>query len=334
MTVDLDMLRAGLAHTLEHARLDGLGPAMVGKVRDAYRLSDGRRVLVTTDRISAFDRVLGTIPFKGQVLNRLSAWWFEATRETVPNHLLAVPDPNVTIAVDCTPLPVELVMRAYLTGVTSTSIWTHYEQGSRVFCGHPLPDGMRKHERLPEAILTPSTKAADGGHDKSVSRAELLSRGVVSEDDFDRAAAMAHALFRRGQEICAAQGIVLVDTKYEIGRTADGTLLVIDEVHTPDSSRFWIADSYEERFARGDDPEPFSKEYVREWLAEQGYRGDGPPPALPDQVRVEAARRYVEAAEAIMGAPLALDGGEPMPRIRRHLSDLPAEPAGDEEATT
>lgn len=319
--VDLDRLWAGLGQTLEHARLDELGPVQQGKVRDAYALGDGQRLLVTTDRISAFDRVLGTLPYKGQVLNRLSAWWFEQTRDIAPNHLRSVPDPNVTVAVDCTPLPVELVMRAFLTGVTPTSIWTHYERGDRVFCGHRLPEGLRKHDRLPEPLLTPSTKAADGGHDESVSREELLRRGVVSEEDFDRAAGMAAALFRRGQEICAERGVILVDTKYEVGKAPDGTLVVIDEIHTPDSSRFWRAESYEARLADGDDPEPFSKEFVREWLADQGYRGDGPPPALPDQVRVEAARRYIEACAAIMGVPFDPDPEDPMPRIRRHLID-------------
>ncbi|MCB9598708.1 MAG: phosphoribosylaminoimidazolesuccinocarboxamide synthase, partial [Sandaracinaceae bacterium] len=202
MTVDVQTLREGLALTLEHTDLP-LGTKIEGKVRDSYLPGDGTRILVTTDRISAFDRVLGTLPFKGQVLNQLSAWWFETTKDVAPNHLVDVPDPCVVRARECTPLPVEWVMRAYVTGVTSTSIWSHYEAGAREFCGHRLPDGMKKNEPLPEAILTPSTKAEKGGHDESVSRATLLERGVIDEATFEEARAVAHALFAKGREVCA-----------------------------------------------------------------------------------------------------------------------------------
>jgi phosphoribosylaminoimidazole-succinocarboxamide synthase len=319
MTVSIDTLRAGLARTLDRTDLDALGAKYEGKVRDNYTSADGRRFVVTTDRISAFDRVLGTLPFKGQVLNSVAAWWFEQTKDVAPNHVLDVPDPNVVIAVECEPLPVELVVRGYLTGVTSTSVWTHYARGERTFCGHALPDGLRKHEKLPEPILTPSTKAPKGGHDVSVSRAELLAMGHVSARDFDAAADIAMALFRRGQQLCAERGLILVDTKYEFGRTRDGRLMVIDEIHTPDSSRFWFERSYAQRFAAGEDPESFDKEYVRRWLAAQGYVGEGPPPTLPDDVRVEAARRYIEACDTIRGTAFVPNLEDPLPRIRRNL---------------
>lgn len=320
MSVDVEVIRRGLDLVLETTDLS-IGRKVEGKVRDNY-LVNGRRILVTTDRISAFDRVLGTLPFKGQILNQLSAWWFEATREVAPNHLREVPDPSVTIAVECDPLPVEWVMRSYLTGVTSTSIWFHYERGEREFCGHSLPDGMRKNERLPEAILTPSTKADKGGHDESVSRAALLSRGVIDEETFAEASRMAHALFAKGQEICASRGLILVDTKYEMGRAPDGSIIVIDEMHTPDSSRIWHADGYDARMSAGDEPESLDKEYVRRWLAAEGFRGDGPIPKVPDDVRVEASRRYIEACETIRGEAFEPNLEPPDERIRRNLAKV------------
>jgi phosphoribosylaminoimidazole-succinocarboxamide synthase len=319
VTVDPEILKRGLALTLDHTELEGLGARIEGKVRDCYLPGDGRRILVTTDRISAFDRVLGTLPYKGQVLNRLSAWWFEQTRDVAKNHVIEVPDPNVTIAHECEPLPVEWVVRAYLTGVTSTSAWTHYERGERTFCGHRLPDGMRKNDALPEAILTPSTKAEKGGHDESVSRDVLLSRGAIDEETFDRCAKIAHALFARGRELCARRGLILVDTKYELGRAPDGSIVVIDEMHTPDSSRIWLESSYRARLDKGEEPESFDKEYVRRWLAAKGFKGDGPIPKIDDEVRVEAARRYIEACDAIRGEPFVPDTSEPIARIRRNL---------------
>lgn len=314
-----DVLRRGLSITLDRTDLRGLGAKYEGKVRDCYMPGDGRRVLVTTDRISAFDRVLGTLPFKGQILNGLSAYWFEATKDVAPNHLLSVPDPNVTIAVDCAPLPVELVVRAYLTGVTSTSIWTHYQKGERVIAGHRFPDGMKKNEPLPAAILTPSTKAEKGGHDVTVSKDELLAEGRITPADFEAAAAMAMALFARGARIAKERGLILADTKYEMGKRADGTIVVIDEIHTPDSSRYWQASSYEARLSKGEEPESFDKEYVRRWLAAQGFTGDGPIPAIPDDVRVEASRRYAAAAEQIQGRPFVPDLSPPEARIRAAL---------------
>ena len=317
--IDTQVLRAQLAQTLTHTPFKAIGGKPLvrydGKVRDCY-LDAAERIIVVTDRLSAFDAVVGTIPFKGQVLNQLAQFWFEHTKDIAPNHMVRVPDPNVMIARECTPLPVELVMRAYLTGVTSTSIWKAYEQGARVFCGHPLPDGMKKNQRLPAPILTPSTKAAKGDHDVSVSKDELLAMGRIEPALFERAAAIAARLFAAGQAHAAKQGLILADTKYEMGVARDGELVVIDEIHTPDSSRYWHADDYEERLARGEEPRNLDKEYVRRWLAgEAKWSGDGPPPTLPDDIRVEAARRYIASYELVTGKTFVPDTREPIARI-------------------
>ncbi|MFO0607097.1 MAG: phosphoribosylaminoimidazolesuccinocarboxamide synthase [Polyangiales bacterium] len=320
--IDDATLRAALAHPLDAADLGLPGARYVGKVRDNYTLPDGRRVLVTTDRISAFDRVLGTIPLKGQVLNRLAVWWFERTRDVAPNHLLASPDPNAMVAHECEPLAVEVVVRRYLTGVTSTSVWTAYARGDRTFCGHPLPDGLRKNDPLPAAIVTPSTKAPKGGHDVSVSADELVAAGTISQADMDAVSAMALALFAAAEEHCAARGLILADTKYEFGRlpaSKGGGIVVMDEIHTPDSSRFWFAETYAARHAKAEEPESFDKEYVRRWLAAEGFTGDGPVPPLPDAVRLEAARRYITAYERITGEGFVADVSDPLPRLRAAL---------------
>jgi phosphoribosylaminoimidazole-succinocarboxamide synthase len=316
--IDDATIRAQLGKTLDRTDFPELGSKYEGKVRDCY-IRDGRRTIVVTDRLSAFDVVLGTIPFKGQVLNRMAAFWFEATADLAPNHVINVPDPTVMLARECQLLPVEFVMRAYMTGVTSTSIWSHYQRGERRFCGHDLPDGMKKNQKLAKAILTPSTKAEKGEHDRSVSRAEVLEMGLLTAGEFDEAAVMCARVFAFGQGEALRRGLILVDTKYEIGRRADGALCLIDEIHTPDSSRYWYADDYQARFDRGEEPRGLDKEYVRRTLAEQGYRGDGPPPALTDEVRVEAARRYIQVCELVTGRPFVPDTDEPIARIRRNL---------------
>jgi phosphoribosylaminoimidazole-succinocarboxamide synthase len=316
--IDDALIRAQLTKTLDRTSFPELGSKYEGKVRDCYT-RDGRRTLIVTDRLSAFDVVLGTIPFKGQVLNTMTAFWFEATADLAPNHVINVPDPTVMLARECQLLPVEFVMRAYMTGVTSTSIWSHYQRGDRKFCGHDLPDGMKKNQKLEKALLTPSTKAEKGDHDKSVSRAEILQMGLLSAADFDEAALMCARLFAFGQQEALRRGLILVDTKYEIGRRSDGTLCFIDEIHTPDSSRYWYADDYQTRFDQGQEPRGLDKEYVRRTLADQGYRGDGPPPPLTDDVRCEAARRYIQVCELITGRPFVPDTAEPIGRIRRNL---------------
>jgi phosphoribosylaminoimidazole-succinocarboxamide synthase len=314
------ILRAQLGHPLERTDFGSLGKKYEGKVRDCYVTNDGRRIIVVTDRVSAFDVVLGTIPSKGQVLNQIAQYWFEQTANIAPNHVLSVPDPNVMIGRECVPLKAEFVIRAYLTGSTSTSIWRAYERGERKFCGHSLPDGMERHQRLPEPILTPSTKADKGDHDVSVSREQLIAMGVITADDFDRAAQIAHDLFAFGQRRAAERGLILVDTKYELAKDANGEIVVIDEIHTPDSSRYWYADDYEARTAAGQEPRSIDKEYVRRWMVEQhGYRGDGPPPPIPDEVKIEAAGRYIEIYEAVTGQPFVPDTSDPLPRIAARL---------------
>jgi phosphoribosylaminoimidazole-succinocarboxamide synthase len=319
MGVDPRLLAEQCQHTLERTELPALGRRVEGKVRDSYLAGD-RRTIVVTDRVSCFDRVVGTLPFKGQVLNQIAAFWFEATSRIAPNHLIAVPDPNVSLVRECRPLPVEFVMRAYLTGSTSTSIWTAYARGERRYCGHDLPDGLRKHEPLPHPILTPTTKAPQGEHDALTSRAEILASGALDEALYDAAERMTAALFAEGQRHAASRGLILVDTKYELGHDAADRLVVIDEIHTPDSSRYWYRDRHERALSQGRDPEALDKEYVRRWLQERGYRGEGSSPELPIDVRCEAARRYIEAYEQIAGRDFAPEPGPPTDRIRRNLS--------------
>jgi phosphoribosylaminoimidazole-succinocarboxamide synthase len=311
-------LRAALPHCLALTDFAALGRKYEGKVRDNYT-SGRRRYIVVTDRISAFDRVLGTIPFKGQVLNRLAAWWFDRTKAIAKNHVVRMPDPNVLECVECAPIRVEMVMRAYATGTTSTSLWTHYERGVRVFCGHRLPEGLKKHQKLPEPILTPTTKAPKGEHDVSGSREEILATGQVTAEDFDAAAVLAAKLFAAGQRMCTERGLILVDTKYEFGRDADGEVVVIDEIHTPDSSRFWRIATYDERFHAGQNPDPLDKDFVRRWYLSQGYAGDGEAPPMPDDVRIGAAERYIEAYQQITGEPFVPNTEPPLSRIAKSL---------------
>ncbi len=272
-----------------------------GKVRESFLLPDGRRLLVATDRLSAFDRVLAVVPFKGQVLNELSAFWLEKTADIIPHHLLNVPDPNVSLVRECRPLPVEVIVRGYITGVTRTSLWTLYAAGERHIYGYTLPEGLHKDDPLPEPLLTPTTKAGPGSHDERLTCAEVVERGLVDASTWEQVMAAALALFRRGQEMARASGLILVDTKYEFGRAPDGTLMLIDEVHTPDSSRFWTEASYRAARRGEGSPEHWDKEFVRQWFADRGYRGDGPPPDLPAEVVEEASRRYVALYEALTG---------------------------------
>jgi phosphoribosylaminoimidazole-succinocarboxamide synthase len=318
MGIDPRLLRDQCERTLDATSFDELGEREEGKVRDNYVKGD-RRAIVVTDRVSCFDVVVGTLPFKGQVLNELAAFWFERTREIAPNHLIDVPDPNVSIVRECRPLPVEFIMRGYLTGSTSTSIYTAYAKGERNYCGHVLPEGLSRHEALPEPLLTPTTKAPRGEHDELTSRDEILRRGVLDEKIYDEAARITAELFAAGQAWAAERGLILVDTKYELALDADDRLVVIDEIHTPDSSRYWYRDRYERAMSEGRDPEALDKEYVRRWLGEQGYRGEGAIPDIPIDVRCEAARRYIEAFAQITAREFEPNTEDPIPRIRRNL---------------
>ena len=293
-----------------------------GKVRDGWPLGGDRRLLVTTDRLSAFDRVHGLVPGKGQVLNQLAAWWFEQLADVVDHHLLDVPDPNVSICIDASPLPVEVVVRSRLTGSTSTSILPRYQAGERELYGITLPDGIEPHGPLPEAIITPTTKAVDGGHDEPITSAEVVERGLLDAELWDRVQSVALEIFARGTAIAEAAGFVLADTKYEFGLAPDGRLLLIDEVHTPDSSRFWDAASLEERLAAGKGPESFDKEPVRLALRAAGYSGDGEPPVLDPSVWAETSARYVSFYERLTGRTFE-PGETPIEeRIHRNLADL------------
>jgi len=295
-----DQVRGAIPQVLTETHLPGLGQRGQGKVRDFYRV-DGKRLLVTTDRLSAFDRVVGHIPFKGQVLNQLAAFWFERTQDILPNHLSSVPDPNVAAVQECEALPVEIVVRGYISGSTSTALWTRYTAGERTIYGLSFPDGLLKNERLAEPVITPTTRATGpGGHDERITRGEIIERGLVAEPLYAEIEAKALDIFKHGTELCAAAGIILVDTKYEFG-LLDGQLTLIDEVHTPDSSRFWQADSYEQRLEASREPENFDKEFIRLWFGEQGYSGDGPSPQLDEEIVVQASQRYQAIYERITG---------------------------------
>ncbi len=312
-------LREALPLALAETDLAGLGPRRQGKVRDIYSLDGGRRLLVTTDRLSAFDRVLGLVPYKGQVLNQLSAFWFEATRDVVPNHLLSLPDPNAAVVRDCRAWPVEVVVRGYITGVTSTSLWYHYSRGARELYGLALPEGLRKNERLPQPLITPTTRATGpGGHDERITGAEIVERGLVPAAVYRQIEEAALALFAWGSEVAARAGLILVDTKYEFGQW-EGRLHLIDEVHTPDSSRFWRADTYEERLGAGQEPDNYDKELVRLWYVERGYTGEGEPPPWSADLAVQVAARYVDLYERLTGIEFE-PGAYPVgPRLEANL---------------
>lgn len=295
----------------------GFKEKISGKVRDIYTLDHQRRILITTDRVSAFDRVLGAIPYKGQVLNQLSAWWFEQMRDIVPNHVISVPDPNVTIAHEAQPIPVEVIVRGYLTGVTSTALWTLYSQGERQPYGITLPEGLKKNDALPYPIITPTTKAVAGGHDERLTRDEIINGGIVEKSLWEQIEAAALAIFARGQEIARHAGLILVDTKYEFG-LINGKLAIIDEVHTPDSSRYWTQASYGVHSTN--EPENFDKEFLRLWFVKQGYRGEGEPPTMPAEFVAQVAARYIAAYERLTGQSFVPGEQPAAARIVRNLA--------------
>jgi phosphoribosylaminoimidazole-succinocarboxamide synthase len=274
-----------------------------GKVRDIWDV-DATRLIVSTDRQSAFDIVLGTIPRKGEVNTRLAAWWFGQTGDIIPNHLIDLPDPQVMRVRRAKVWPVEMIIRGYITGVTSTALWYNYDQGQRSIYGIDFPDGLQKNQRLPEAVITPTTKAESGQHDEKLTREQIIELGLVPEAIYLRMEAATRALFARGQAIAAERGLILVDTKYEFG-DVDGELVLIDEIHTFDSSRFWKLESYAERFATGQEPETFDKEFLRRWYVDQGYRGDGVPPAMPPELAERMSQLYIHVYEQLTGESFA-----------------------------
>jgi phosphoribosylaminoimidazole-succinocarboxamide synthase len=315
MTRD-EMLRAQLPFTLREADFPALGSLYRGKVRDNFAKGD-RIAMVTTDRISAFDKVLTTIPFKGELLNRITAFWFEKTKHIAQNHLLDLPDPSVLVVKKLTPLPVEVVVRGYLTG----SLWRDQQagRGAKAY-GIELAAGMKKDQRFDTPIHTPSTKEAVGSHDLPISPAELIARGAVTRKQWDEIAERALALFAAGQAWAKTRGLILVDTKYEFGIDDDSRLWLIDEIHTPDSSRYWLAEGSEERFVRGEDQRMLDKEFFRQWLIrERGWQGEGPLPDIPGEVRAQIAGRYADLVEQVTGESPRLVVGDTRARIEAAL---------------
>ncbi len=325
MSIDLASALADPFTGVDSADVVPFGPLTQGKVRDLVDLGDSL-ALIATDRISAFDHVLGTVAYRGQILNELAAWWFDRLADVVPSHLESVPDANVTIAKKCTPLPVEVVVRGHLSGSTSTALWTKYAAGKRHIYGMVFPDEMRKNDQLASPIITPTTKAAAGGHDEPITEIEIIERGLVGADLWDQVRTVALDLFARGGQICAAAGLILVDTKYEFGLAADGVLTIIDEVHTPDSSRFWRASSLEDRRASGQEPENLDKEYVRLAYLRNGYRGVGVPAPLSTELAIEAAGVYQETYSMLTGQALEPASYPAPPRVLaalRRWRDVP-----------
>ncbi len=293
-----------------------------GKVRESYSLPDGRRVMVATDRQSAFDQVLASVPYKGQVLNQTAQFWFNKTEDICPNHVVNYPDPNVIIAKDLEMLPVEMVVRDYITGSTETSIWPMYERGERTLYGINFPEGLKKNQKLPETILTPTTKAAQGDHDAPITPAEIVAQGLLDQEQWDELARISLAIFARGREIAADNGLILVDTKYEFGLDETGTITLADEVHTPDSSRYWLQSSYEERLAEGKEPESLDKEFLRLWIAGECDPYKDPIPEIPEDTIIEFSGKYIALYEQVTGLKFVYpDNSQPVgERVRANLA--------------
>lgn len=295
-----------------------------GKVRENYDLPNGERIIISTDRLSAFDRILTCIPYKGQVLTQTARYWFEETADICPNHVVSYPDPNVVIGKRLDILPVEIVVRGYLAGTTGTSVLTLYKKGVRDMYGITLPEGLRDNEKLPEPIITPTSKAFDGGHDEPLSPAQIIETGLLTQEQWGTLSRYALALFARGQALAARRGLILVDTKYEFGTDENGRIVLADEIHTPDSSRYWIAASYPERFETGARPESFDKDFVRAWVAERcdPYKDDIP--EIPADLIAETSRVYIRAFEMITGQTFTPDdtGETVKERVRTNLAPL------------
>ncbi|TGQ69449.1 phosphoribosylaminoimidazolesuccinocarboxamide synthase [Mesorhizobium sp. M00.F.Ca.ET.186.01.1.1] len=293
-----------------------------GKVRENYDLPDGRRIIIATDRLSAFDIILASIPFKGEILTQTARYWFEETADICPNHVLEYPDPNVVVGTRLDMLPVEMVVRGYLAGTTSTSILTKYRKGQRSFYGHTFPDGLRDNQKLPAAIITPTSKAASGGHDEPLSEAEIIEQGLLTQAQWDTVSRYSLELFACGQQRAAERGLILADTKYEFGTAPDGSIVLADEIHTPDSSRYWIAASYDKAFESGGRPESFDKDFIRSWVSARCDPYKDPIPSIPDEIVNQASGVYARAYEAITGKKFVpdLSGETVLERIRSNLA--------------
>jgi phosphoribosylaminoimidazole-succinocarboxamide synthase len=320
--IDRTVLAAHFDDILAEATIPELPNHYRGKVRDNYDLPDGRRIVIATDRLSAFDQVIAAIPFKGQVLTQIARFWFDATVDLCPNHVIDYPDPNVLVCRRLAIMPVEIVVRDYLTGTTGTSIWPMYKAGRRELYGVWLPGGLRENQKLPSTIITPTTKARDDGHDEPLTPDEIVGRGLLTGEQWRKTAELSLALFARGRAIAADRGLILVDTKYEFGFDPAGQIVLADEVHTPDSSRYWLHDSYEERFAAGRPPESLDKDFVRRWVTERCDPYRDPIPEIPRDIILEAAQIYIEVFETITGRSFVVpDPGIPvLARIRANLA--------------
>ncbi len=316
--MEISKIKEHIDDVLTETNFDFLGKKIQGKVRDVY-VRERDIVLVSTDRHSSFDRNIAFIPFKGEVLNQISLFWFENTRDIIQNHVLSVPDPNVLVAKKCQPLPIECVMRGYITGVTGTSLWTQYKDDKRDFGNFKLPDGLKKNQKLSEPVFNPTTKSNE--HDRPISVGEIISEGLLSKEVIENVERVSKALFKRGQEIALKRGLILVDTKYELGFDQNGELTLIDEIHTPDSSRYWKAESYEARFAKGEEPEYFDKEFLRLWFKDNcdPYKDEVIPKAPPELV-AELSRRYIEIFETITDKGFEHDFSQPI--IKRLTTNI------------
>jgi len=315
--IDEKILLDNLTNTLQKTEFQSLGEVYHGKVRDNYiNRANNQRIIIASDRLSAFDRIITTIPFKGQLLNQLSVFWFNITKNLVPNHIISNPDPNVCIVKECETFPIEMVIRGYITG----SAWRDYEKGELI-SGIKFPEGLKKHQRLENPIITPSTKAEIGEHDIHISKEDILDKNLVDRETYEILEDYTTKLFEFGQNFCAKNNLILVDTKYEFGRTKEGEIVLIDEIHTPDASRFWILDTYEKKFKNDEEPDVLDKEFFRQWLInEKNYMGDGPIPDIPDYIRVELAKRYVQSFETITGESFKPGTGESIQeRIQKNL---------------
>lgn len=319
--MEIEKIKEHIDDVLVETDFTNLGDKKVGKVRDIYIAPD-HITLVSTDRHSSFDRIIAHIPFKGEVLNQISLFWFNQTKDIVPNHVLSTPDPNVLVAKKCKVIPIECVVRGYITGVTSTSLWTHYKDGERDFGNFVLPEGLKKNQKLDEPVFTPTTKSDE--HDRPITPKEIVAEGILSEEMTKELERVAKALFKKGQEIALSKGLILVDTKYEFGLDENGKLTLIDEIHTPDSSRYWKANSYAERFSKGEEPEYFDKEFLRLWFKDNcdPYKDEMLPKAPPELV-AELSRRYIEIYETITGKHFDHDFSETtQERITKNLSNI------------
>ena len=308
-----------IPHVLKTVNISGFGEKHQGKVRDIYIVKD-KRYFITTDRQSAFDKVLGFIPFKGQVLTALSAFWFEKTKDIIQNHLISVLDPNVLFVKECKLIPIEMVVRGYITGVTDTSIWGSYEKGERIIYGLKFPEGLKKNQKLKEYVITPTTKADLGLHDERLTEKEILKKKITSPKIWKQMKDVSLKLFAKGQKVCSKAGIILVDTKYEFGLDEKGRLMLIDEIHTPDSSRYWVKKTYQGRFKKGLEPESYDKEPLRIWFKEHGYKGEGRIPKMPPEFIAKISMLYMGIYEKITGKKFMPDMNNKVnERIKKNL---------------